>query len=307
MIYRKIAVLGYTKHRDQAPFADPDWAIWGLNDLYYEMPATPVERIRWFQIHQWERPTIPARPKSVGDFSGGPPHPRDPNHVNWLRETAKACPVYLMKAQPEVPDALVLPREEIYQYFRDATGRPIKYFTNTISWMIAMAVMELAPRENGFRALEGATIGVWGVDMMVSGGAGSEYGYQRPSCEFLLGWAAGAGIGIHVPDESELLKSAFDYGDEQAEYFRRLLWDRRQQMSAQRGSVDGELQRLTSARYELTGWINCADGLLRNHMPGDPGDEPYAFQMGRVPVPDSHKPLEPGFTAQGPPMDNGEG
>ena len=140
---------------------------------------------------------------------------------------------------------------------------------------------------------------------MVSGGAGSEYGWQRLSCEWLLGWAMGAGIGVVIPDESELLKTAWDYGDETKEYFRKLVFDRRQRMSTQRGQAHAQLQQSQAAAAELTGYINCCDQLLRNHMPGDPGDEPYL--SARVPLPDSHKPLTEGLTAHGPAFDNGEG
>lgn len=306
--FHKIAICGFTEHRKLAPFAHPEWEIWGINDLYYEFPETPVDRVRWFQIHEWKRPLVEQAPPSVADFKDGPPHPRDPNHVLWLADTAKQCPVYLMKPAPEIPDALILPRAEIYDYFRDANGKPIKYFTNSISWMIAMAIMELAPASNGKKALyPDATIGVFGVDMMVAGGAGSEYGWQRPSCEWLLGWASGAGIGIVVPDESELLKTAWDYGDESQEYFRRLLTERRRQMSAQRGSITNTLTQAQTAHAEVTGYINALDALLRNHMPGDPGEEPYLAHVGRAPLPDSHKTPAPGLTNHGVPFDNGEG
>src|SRR3990167_10285990 len=125
MSRRKIAICGFTEHRKLAPFAH-DWGeIWAINDLYYEFPEVPYERVRWFQIHDWTRPLVPQRPKSVADFADGPPHPRDPNHVLWLAETAKHCPVYLMRPAPEVPDALILPRDAIYDYFRDGTGKPI--------------------------------------------------------------------------------------------------------------------------------------------------------------------------------------
>jgi hypothetical protein len=301
----KIAICGFTEHRKLAPFDDPEWEIWGINDLYYDLPPVPYDRVRWFQIHDWTRPLVPQRPKSVGDFTEGPPHPRDPNHALWLTETAKRCPVYLMRPAPEVPDAQILPREAIYAYFQDGRGTPIKYYTNSVTWMLAVAIMELAPVSNDKRALAGATIGVFGVDMMVSGGAGSEYGWQRPSCEWLLGWALAAGITVIVPDESELLKTAWDYGDEQSEYFRKLVFDRRQKMSAQRGIVHQQLSQAQQAAAELTGYINACDQMLRNHMPGDPGDEFYV--SARVPLPDSHKPPEPGITAHGPAFDRNEG
>jgi hypothetical protein len=45
----------------------------------------------------------------------------------------------------------------------------------------------------------------------------SEYGPQRPSCEFFLGIAAGLGIRITIPPEADLLKTRFLYGFQERE------------------------------------------------------------------------------------------
>lgn len=45
----------------------------------------------------------------------------------------------------------------------------------------------------------------------------SEYGPQRPSCEFFLGIAAGLGRRITIPDKADLLKTKFLYGFEERE------------------------------------------------------------------------------------------
>lgn len=300
----KIAIMGYVDHRAQAPFANPEWDIWGLNDLYFELPNIPYERLRWFQIHEWKRPLVPPHEPTPMDFTEGPAHPRDPNHVLWLAETARHCPLYMLRPQPEVPDAVPLPVADIERYFDDGAGHPLRYFTNSISWMLAIAIMELAPETNGKRAVSPeATIGVFGVDMMVAGGQGSEYGWQRPSCEWLLGWARGAGIRVVLPAESDLLKTAFQYGDDTYEYFRKKMQDYRNRMSGQRGQVTNQLQQAQLAHAELSGAINAADYFLRAHMPGDPGEP----TVGRTPAPDMHKELSgPGMTGTIP-MDNGEG
>ena len=76
------------------------------------------------------------------------------------------------------------------------------YFTNSVSYMIALAIKQ------------GATeIGCYGVDMAT----GSEYGPQRPSCEFFLGIAAGMGISITIPATADLLKTKFLYGFQERE------------------------------------------------------------------------------------------
>jgi hypothetical protein len=44
--------------------------------------------------------------------------------------------------------------------------------------------------------------------------ANSEYAFQRASCQFFLGYAAGAGIELNVPSGCQLLKAVCDYGFE---------------------------------------------------------------------------------------------
>src|SRR5258708_5353985 len=104
-----------------------------------------------------------------------PAAPRDGvGHVNWLREAAKEFPVILIKPRPDQPDALILPKAEIMAYFGS------NYFTNSVSWMLGLAIMQLVPNGAGTRCVDGAELGVFGVDMMVAGGQGSGYGWQRP-------------------------------------------------------------------------------------------------------------------------------
>jgi hypothetical protein len=63
-------------------------------------------------------------------------------------------------------------------------------------------------------------LGLYGVDMAT----GSEYGPQRPSCEWMLGIAAGLGIKITIPPEADLLKSRFLYGFQERE---QTAWERK--------------------------------------------------------------------------------
>jgi hypothetical protein len=106
----------------------------------------------------------------------------------WLTTTDK--PVYLQELHPDVPSGVLFPKCELVKKFGT-------YFTNQISWMLAMAI-DLKPE----------WIGVFGVDMAQN----DEYANQRPSCEYFLGLAAGAGIEVYVPVESDLMKSRQLYG-----------------------------------------------------------------------------------------------
>ncbi len=241
---KKIALLGFTEHRNKAPFADPAWQIWGINDLYLDIPPEGVppitpDRLVWFQLHAFRN-----KMQTAAGVIDSPAAPRDGvGHVNWLREAAKEFPVILIKPRPDQPDALILPKPEIMAYFGS------NYFTNSVSWMLGLAIM------------------------------------QRPSCEWLLGWARAAGIKITIPAEGDLLKAAFPYGDEIGNAWRKKLQAYRTEMSRRRGMLTDQRDQAVFGIAELTGAINAADHWLLAWMPGD-SEEP---SVGRTPLPDSHK------------------
>ena len=169
---KRIAIVGTavtTLH--QAPYNDPSWEVWGLNALY-TFPG--VRWDRWFELH--------SREHLAGWLDG--------RHWKWLTEQQPGKPLYMRETYPECPAAVAFPVERLLVAF------PSRYYTNTVSYMIALAM------------LEGATeIGVWGVDMATS----TEYGSQRPSCEFWLGLAMGAGIRVTLPKATDLLQAGHLY------------------------------------------------------------------------------------------------
>ncbi len=203
----KVAIIGKApSSRGMAPFDDSAWEIWTLSDL---VPMKQVPRFdRHFEIHplDWFR--------TRGD-----------GYFDWMAGITDK-PVYLREKMPEVPSSEAFPVDEIVAKF----GR---YFTNTVSWMIAYAIY-----------LEVKEIGVYGVDMAQDG----EYKSQRPSCEFFLGWAAGAGIKITIPAESDLLKCRMLYGIETDGGEMRAKWLARTNELRQRGQT--KRQQAEQANYE---------------------------------------------------------
>jgi hypothetical protein len=88
----------------------------------------------------------------------------------------------------------------------------------------------------------------------------TEYGSQRPSCEYWLGIAAGKGIKIYTAEPSDLLLTTFLYGfEEQAQdRFLAKLKNRRdevqakiQNISNQRSQADAALNQHIGARTDL--------------------------------------------------------
>jgi hypothetical protein len=101
-------------------------------------------------------------------------------------------PIYMQERYEDVPNSIKFPLKEIVDKYGD-------YFTNSVSFMTAMAIYE------GYQE-----IGIWGVDMAV----GTEYVNQRPSCEYFIGLARGAGIKVYIPMASDLCKTRFMYAFE---------------------------------------------------------------------------------------------
>lgn len=169
---KKIAIIGKAPSSlGLAPYADESWQIWTLADLVVckQAPRFDVH----FELHDLDQLAAPVK-KPYGD---------------WMKSVTDR-PIIMREALPDIPASIAFPKDEIVTKY----GR---YFTNTVSWMLALAI-DTMPDE----------IGVWGVDMATN----EEYGHQRPSCEFFLGWAAGAGIKVFVPPQADLLKSVGLYG-----------------------------------------------------------------------------------------------
>ena len=214
---KKVALLGTVPHKMKAPFADPEFEIWAIAHACLGDPLPRVDRI--FEIHKWDEV---VKWGSLGAFAAWP-----------------NVPTYIINAEehPEMPQAKSFPFDDIdakYQIFPD---RKESHMTNSISWMMAMAM------EDGFEEIH-----IYGVNMSHH----TEYGTQKPSCEYYLGLAKGRGITIYVPPESDLLKSFFLYGkdeEKQADLQRkledRLNWLNSQlnQYQMQRGQIEQAVQQ----------------------------------------------------------------
>lgn len=186
---KKVAIVGCSDSKDKAPYDDNDWEVWAMNNAF----GHTKRQTRWFEIHsikfengKYQRRKL-IRPGVFvwsDDFRGQP-------MIDYMESLAQLdIPVYMQQHWDIIPKSIAFPVEEITKKYGN-------YFTNSVSYMIALAINE------GF-----GEIGCYGVDMAT----GSEYGPQRPSCEFFLGIAAGRGIKITLPEEADLLKTRFLYG-----------------------------------------------------------------------------------------------
>jgi hypothetical protein len=126
---RKIAIVGTAPStRALAPFGDPAWEIWGLNEAHGDVPQWD----RWFDLHDLRPYRDPESPYHA--------------HYHWLARQAN--PVYVREPDPAIKAGVVYPKERIVARFGPY------FFTSTVAWMMALAIDERAD-----------AIGVFGVDM----------------------------------------------------------------------------------------------------------------------------------------------
>lgn len=225
----RVAIVGFAPSWNQTPWSDPDLERWGMNALHKLSGDRPFSR--WFQLHDL-------------DQHG------DPEHREWLRHCG--IPVYVW---PEhlgrwgIPTERPYPRDAILARFDRG------YFTNTVSWLIALAVLE-----------EFKYMAVYGVDMAVHAplqSGGDEYAHQRPSCEYMLGIAEGVGIEVFVPDTSDLLKTPHLYGAESNPWLERRLKARLQELVGRKQQVEAQMHQNQAVLHQLVGAIDDLNYVLR--------------------------------------------
>lgn len=105
----RVAIIGAGPSRAEAPWDDPSWSIWGLNEI-----AQPRAE-RWFELH--------------------PMAAQSPGELEWLARAE--APVYLLDLDPRVPRGVRYPLERVLAL---TGGR--RYFTCTFAYQVALAVAE---------------------------------------------------------------------------------------------------------------------------------------------------------------------
>lgn len=205
----KLAIVGFSEtSRELAPYDDPDYEIWGLNEEH----AFPwMKRFdRWFQMHpHWDY----TRENNLNC----------PNHYMWLQNISGTCVfckgtgiapnvkdkvekckfctdgvytpnlregviIYMREEHDEIPLSIKFPLEDATKVLAPYLDYP--YFTSTSAYMLALAMMM------GFKEIY-----LYGFEM----GTLTEYHYQRACMEYLIGLAHGRGIKVVVPENCGLL------------------------------------------------------------------------------------------------------
>ena len=174
---KTLAIVGYSPTtRNQAPFDNQDITIAGLNEEHvFDWFARKTGNLTWFQLHPRESFT---RESNSGD----------PKHWEWLQKK-HPFPIYMQQKWDDIPSGKKYPLEKVYARFGN-------YFTNTLTFIMAWAVLE------EYERLE-----LYGFDMA----SDTEYKHQRPNACYWIGMCRGMGIDVYIPPESKLLRGYARY------------------------------------------------------------------------------------------------
>lgn len=168
-----LALLATGTTLRHAPVNDDRFEFWGLPYHWGKLPR--LDQV--FEIHE---------PDVIRAEHG------------WQTLQRIGVPIVMQREWEDLPTSRAFPYDDAAARFKPACRD--KLFTgNSVAYMLALALLE-APRWK--------EIHLYGVDMQ----QGSEYEHQLRSVEFFLGVAIGAGIAVHFPPVSELLKLRFLYG-----------------------------------------------------------------------------------------------
>lgn len=200
---KKICIVGFAPGKEDAPFDDPSFEFWGVNEMYMAKDVKKIDVL--FELHDYKWICEGKRYK---------------DHIKWLQDQ-REIPLLMQKHFDDIPNSVPFPRREIEEEFG-------AYFTNTISWEIALAI-KIGAEE----------IHIYGVNMATD----IEYQSQRPSCEYYIGLARGKGIKVYLPPESDLLKAFYSYGFEDGElsYMSQRLQKMEAEQAAKRQMFDNQI------------------------------------------------------------------
>ena len=235
----KVSIVGFCNtSRDWVPYGDPDMEVWGLNRGAIFMPRAD----RWFEMHGRNIYTHAQR--------------RPGRHLAWLNQFQG--PVYMHQVFEDVKNSVAFPLKEIAEYIGvnlwrtdgkgkewDTKGEP--YLSSSIAYEIGLAIWE------GFKEIH-----LYGVDLNTE----SEYAWQKPGVEYLLGLAAGLGIKVVLPDNCPLAKGKL-YGRgfmsqepehmsyEQLEVRMKALQEEQQMVSQEATALGGALRELAHISEQM--------------------------------------------------------
>jgi hypothetical protein len=239
---RKIAIVGTAPGYEDAPFHDESWEIWGLSRMFERAPRIT----RWFELHDFADVCKTWNPGDTAQESRA----REV-YLDWLRNFEGQTFVQAQYAG-QCKNGRAYPKDEILQMFQR------RYFTNTVSWLMALAIME--------QEITGVhtTVALYGIDMELSTNGNDEYGQQRPSCEYFCGMIdALPGMDLYVPQRSSLLKARELYAFEFNPLFYKAK-EKKLMVATMKAKAEAQAQHARELIAGTTGALEILDWTLHN-------------------------------------------
>lgn len=168
-----VCIVGKGRTRVLAPWGEPDYEFWGLNDPMWRKGHPPLKsHDRWFQLHS---PSYMEKHYPIG--------------VRLLDERWSAptgVKLYMDRHYPEYPDSVAYPKDEV-----EAMTSFGYYHTSSFDWMVALAILE------GWSKIELYGTSFATFPAILDG----EPLAARPCLEYWIGVAEGRGIEVTLCDE----------------------------------------------------------------------------------------------------------
>ena len=271
----RLAIVGFCNpHRDWLNYEDEDLEIWGLNRGYIFMERAT----RWFEmhgpsIHEWQQRRPGAHLQYLKMFPG-PVYMHQarpdliPHSVDYplqaIADDIGSCVyrfapkgVVAAAAEPRSTSAAAPPEPPPASAVLDPMGELLVWAQTNAPYIASSIAQELALAIHlGFRE-----IWLYGIDLNTS----SEYAWQKPGVEHLLGLAAGRGIKVYVPDMCPLLKGPIygrGYLSPRGEQLSPEQWmERIHSLEQQKRGIEAQVNQILGAKREV-------EYLLSQMVPG---------------------------------------
>ena len=170
---RTVRIYGSARNVREAPPGPDGSEVWLSNSpstVQVRCPRAMKFWTRWFNLHSHKH--------MVGTYPAG---------YSYYATGAEGRPVYLQKVQPDVPTSVTFPREAIQRAFATAKG-PNRYFTCSVCWLIAFAILE------GFERIE-----LWGFELRDTK-PGQAFEFERPCFAYWIQMARDRGVEVVYQD-----------------------------------------------------------------------------------------------------------
>lgn len=232
---KPLVIIGTAPSYKDAPFGeeidgDPIYEIWGISTAANLPEVGKVDRM--FELHPERYYGIPSV---------------------YQRLNEHECPIYMQDHFDLIPNSVPYPREEVKKEFYLPIMDKNLYVTNTITWMILLALHE------GY-----TDISLYGIHMAHD----TEYAYQRSSCSWAIGiihgWMmAGLPYKLFIHGDSSLLKAEYEYGFDEPTNLMEFVKGRSAGMTAGINEVANKISKLREQQLRTEGAKSEADFMYK--------------------------------------------